>query len=280
MNVALAHVDTMQATEPLSAMVTIAPTTADVALKQTIHALRNERAVAALKFVIASFCALAASIGAWTFLPVPLLFVYLAIDQWVLAHREIRNITKIRARVVAGEPLGLQGLSLLVGEHASHQPVTLRRSTMRSLANRAISAAPLATALKVGDHHNVSALVAEQTLAPLLRTQTRVRAALFAAGILVAIGAMATGAVGAIVAGIIPTFLLFSGAVLATRRLGKGTRAMTLLNEGGFAVIAAENLVVQRGDVQAAFALKPSSLRLLMRNDLPQARIMLRKPSQ
>ena len=88
------------------------------------------------------------------------------------------------------------------------------------------------------------------------------------------------GSEGALVVGLLSMFILFSGAVLATRRLGQGMRAMTLLNEGGFAVIAAENLVVQRGDIQAALALKPSSLRLLTRNDLPQARVMLRKPSQ
>ena len=154
---------TAHANEPLSASVTIEPTTADVALKQTIHALRNERAVAALKLVIASFAVLAESFGAWIFLPVPLLFVYLAVDQCVLTHRDIRNITKIRARVVAGEPLGLQGLSLLVGEHASQTLVTLRRATMRSLANRAISAAPLATAspcFGVGRGADLSATVA------------------------------------------------------------------------------------------------------------------------
>ena len=279
MNVAPASAaDTGQALEASSAMVTIAPTTADVALKQTIHELRNERAYAAFLFMLTTILTATEAINSWILVPVPLVLAYLAVDRWTTVRRNIRDVTQVHQRVLGHEPLMLQGLSLLVGSGATQQQVTLRRSTMRALASRAIEAAPLAEALVPSDDNSVSALVAEQTLLPVLRNHARSRAALVLVALAAGISVISEPGFAVVVFPIVA--LLLRKVWHVTRRMRRGQRALALLNEGGTAVIAAENLVVQRGDVQTAFALKPSSLSLLTRNDVPQARVVLRKPSQ
>ena len=278
MNVALAPVDTGQALELSSAMVTIAPAAASIALKRTIHELRNERAYAAFLFMVTTIRTVTEATNAWILVPIPLAFAYLAVDRWTTVRRNIRDVTQGHQRVLGHEPLMLQGLSLLVGSGATQQKVTLRRPTMRAIASRAIEAAPLAEALVPSDDNIVSALVAEQTLLPVLRNHARSRAALVLVALAAGISVISQPVFAVVVCPIVA--LLLRKAWHVTRRMRRGQRALALLNEGGTAVIAAENLVVQRGDVQAAFALKPSSLSSLTRNDVPQARVVLRKPSQ
>ncbi|MBP9086904.1 MAG: hypothetical protein KBG15_12340 [Kofleriaceae bacterium] len=272
-----AEADATQAITLASVAVTVTPTTATLALAQTINDLRNHRALAALQLTLALIITMVSARWQWPLVPVPLTFLYLAIDRWGLTHRNIRDLTQIRKQVDTGESLTLEGSSLVVGSGATHHQVTLRRPTMRALAGRVFTAAPLTALLRTSDRHRVSTLVAENTLAPLLQTQARMRAALLVASVVTGLSAILQSSVGGFGAGVATMFLL-GGAWRANRRLRQGQRVLSLLNDGGIAVIAAENLVVQRGEVRAAFALKPSSLHLLTRTDVPQARALLRKP--
>ena len=260
----------------------VAPHVAAQALKQSISDFRNQRAFGVLQIVGAGVLALAASVSASVLLPLPLLFVYLGVDKFVIASRGLRVASHARARALAGEQIALKGATLIVGENgtgAGQQLSTLPRRDMRQLANRAICAAP-AQSNSVNEQHSVSALVAERTVAPLLRRTAFVRALFVLATVSCSVGVLAVvwGDIASALSSAFFVLFFGIGAAWTTRSLRQGRATLQLLNEGGAAFIAAENLVVQRGDVQRAFALKPLALRSLTIKDLPQARAVVRKP--
>lgn len=258
----------------------VAPAVAAQALKSSIYEFRNQRALGVLQFLGAGVLSVVAALHHSPLLPIPLLFVYLGADKFVIAQRGLRATVNARARALAGERIALQGATLIVGENGTLQSLTtLPRRDMRQLANRAICAAPVQSNF-VSEQHRVSVLVAERTVTPLLRRWALVRLGLVLTTVFWTIGAF-TLFVGDIATGGVSAFfaLFFGiGAVATTRTLRRGRATLQLLNEGGAAFIAAENLVVQRGDVQRAFALNPLALRRLTIKDLPQARAVVRKP--